>query len=55
MILVEDDLIFLDWQTAILHTKAIQEFDRSAALIDQTLDLINDIKRIGKSTNDSNN
>ncbi len=55
MILIEDDLIWLDWQTAILHTKAIQQFDRSAELIDHTLDLINEIKRVGKSTNDPNN
>lgn len=45
MILIEDDLIFLDWQTAILHIKATQEFDRSLELIDHTLDLINDIKK----------
>lgn len=40
-----DDLIFLDFQTAILHTRAMKELDKSMELIDQTLDLLNDVKR----------
>ena len=42
---LEDDLIFLDFHTAMLHVQAIKELDKSIDLIDHTLDLLNDIKR----------
>lgn len=42
---LEGDLIFLDFQTAMLHVQAIKELDKSIDLIDSTLDLLNEVRR----------
>lgn len=47
---IEDDLLFIDFQVAMLNVKAIEEFDKSNKLMDATLDLINDIKKLGETT-----
>jgi hypothetical protein len=47
---LNDDLLFLDWQTANLNARVIEEFDRTKTLTDATLDLINEIKRVTKET-----
>lgn len=47
---LNDDLLFLDWQTAKLNAKVLEEFDRTNTLTDATLDLINEIKNLVKET-----
>lgn len=41
---LNDDLLWLDWKTAKLNIDVLREFDLSAKLMDNALDLINAIK-----------
>lgn len=45
-----DDLLFLDYTTAMLNVRVVEEFDRTKTLTDATLDLINEIHRVAKET-----
>lgn len=47
---LNDDLLYLDWQTAQLNAKVVEEFDRTKTLTDATLDLINEINKTVKES-----
>jgi len=49
VIMLDDDLIFLDFEMASINARIVAELNKSIALVDHSLELLTDIRKAFKN------